>query len=371
MARGDAQDGDARGGAAREGTARGRAGRGGSARRGGRGGAAGFAPALPGALEEQWKAISGHVGGLPDEAFAAPSALPGWTTAELVLHTARSALTLSAALRGDPAPGLARGSTPSLAGGSAGGSGGGPAGGSGGGPAGGSGGGPAGGSGGGPAGGSGGGPAGGSGGGPAGGSGAESSLARTGGAPLVTAADYLAGTGARAGAIAATVRDLAAGQAPEAVRVAFRDAAAGAAADLARLPPDEIADRLVITPGGRMRLGEFLLTRAVEAVVHGLDLGVPPARPALKTVVRLFTSMLAQRAPGHAVELRVPPFSAVQIVEGPRHTRGTPPNVVEADPAAFVLIATGRLAWEAALADGRIRASGERADLRFLLPLLA
>ncbi|CAI7980179.1 conserved hypothetical protein [Frankia sp. Hr75.2] len=331
MARGDAQDGDARGGAAREGTARGRAGRGGSARRGGRGGAAGFAPALPGALEEQWKAISGHVGGLPDEAFAAPSALPGWTTAELVLHTARSALTLSAALRGDPAPGLARGSTPSLAGGSAGGSGGGPA----------------------------------------GGSGAESSLARTGGAPLVTAADYLAGTGARAGAIAATVRDLAAGQAPEAVRVAFRDAAAGAAADLARLPPDEIADRLVITAGGRMRLGEFLLTRAVEAVVHGLDLGVPPARPALKTVVRLFTSMLAQRAPGHAVELRVPPFSAVQIVEGPRHTRGTPPNVVEADPAAFVLIATGRLAWEAALADGRIRASGERADLRFLLPLLA
>ncbi|MEX5708302.1 sterol carrier family protein [Parafrankia sp. FMc6] len=299
MARGDAQDGDARGGAA------------------------GFALALPGALEEQWKAISGHVGGLPDEAFAAPSALPGWTTAELVLHTARSALALSAALRGDPAPGLARGSTPGLAGGSA------------------------------------------------GGSGAESSLARTGGAPLVTAADYLAGTGARAEAIAATARDLAAGQAPEAVRVAFRDAVTGAAADLARLPPDEIADRLVITPGGRMRLGEFLLTRAVEAVVHGLDLGSPPARPALKTVVRLFTSMLAQRAPGHAVELRVPPFSAVQIVEGPRHTRGTPPNVVEVDPAAFVLIATGRLAWGAALADGRIRASGERADLRFLLPLLA
>ncbi|ABW16530.1 conserved hypothetical protein [Parafrankia sp. EAN1pec] len=336
MARGDAQDGDARGGAAREGTARGRAGRGRagrgvSARRGGRGGAAGFAPALPGALEEQWKAISGLVGGLPDEAFAAPSALPGWTTAELVLHTARSALALSAALRGDPAPGLARGSTPGLAGGSAGGSGGGPA----------------------------------------GGSGAESSLARTGGAPLVTAADYLAGTGAQAEAIAATARDLAASQAPEAVRVAFRDAVTGAAADLARLPPDEIADRLVIIPGGRMRLGEFLLTRAVEAVVHGLDLGVPPARPALKTVVRLFTSMLAQRAPGHAVELRVPPFSAVQIVEGPRHTRGTPPNVVEADPSAFVLIATGRLAWGAALADGRIRASGERADLRFLLPLLA
>ncbi|MCK9930985.1 maleylpyruvate isomerase N-terminal domain-containing protein [Frankia sp. Mgl5] len=323
MARGDAQDGDARGGAAREGTARGRAGRGGSARRGGRGGAAGFAPALPGALEEQWKAISGHVGGLPDEAFAGPSALPGWTTAELVLHTARSALALSAALRGDPAPGLAGGS------------------------------------------------AGGSGGGPVGGSGAESNLARTGGAPLVTAADYLAGTGARAEAIAATARDLAAGQAPEAVREAFRDAVTGAAADLARLPPDEIADRLVIIPGGRMRLGEFLLTRAVEAVVHGLDLGVPPARPALKTAVRLFTSMLAERAPGHAVELRVPPFSAVQIVEGPRHTRGTPPNVVEADPAAFVLIATGRLAWEAALADGRIRASGERADLRFLLPLLA
>ncbi|WP_313954640.1 sterol carrier family protein [Frankia sp. EI5c] len=104
-------------------------------------------------------------------------------------------------------------------------------------------------------------------------------------------------------------------------------------------------------------------------MVRGLDLGVAPVRPALKATVRLFTALLAERAPGRTVELRVPPFAAVQIVEGPRHTRGTPPNIVEAEPTAFVLVVTGRLGWEAAVADGRVRASGERADLRALLPL--
>jgi hypothetical protein len=65
----------------------------------------------------------------------------------------------------------------------------------------------------------------------------------------------------------------------------------------------------------------------------------------------------------------VPPFTAVQCVAGPRHTRGTPPNVVEADPTAFVELCTGRLAWSQALADGRVRTWGDRADLTPWLPL--
>ncbi|WP_235488277.1 sterol carrier family protein, partial [Frankia sp. AvcI1] len=142
---------------------------------------------------------------------------------------------------------------------------------------------------------------------------------------------------------------------------------AAAAAALARVTD---GDPVVATPGGPMLLTEFLRTRAVEAVVHGLDLGVEPLRPALKVVTRLFAELFVHRVPGHTVELRVPPFAAVQVVEGPRHTRGTPPNVVEAGPVAFVLLCAGRLAWADAVADGRISASGERADLSGHLPLL-
>jgi hypothetical protein len=80
--------------------------------------------------------------------------------------------------------------------------------------------------------------------------------------------------------------------------------------------------------------------------------------------------LLAADAPGRAVEVRVPPYAAVQCVEGPRHTRGTPPNVVEMDPVTWVLLAAGRLAWPDAVAAGRVSASGPRADLSGLLPLL-
>ena len=66
----------------------------------------------------------------------------------------------------------------------------------------------------------------------------------------------------------------------------------------------------------------------------------------------------------------MPPFTAVQCIEGPRHTRGTPPNVVETDPLTFLRLATGRLAWAEALANGSVRASGNRADLSEQLPLL-
>ena len=93
--------------------------------------------------------------------------------------------------------------------------------------------------------------------------------------------------------------------------------------------------------------------------------------PARRTAVRFTLEELADVAPGNAVEVRVPPDGAVQAVEGPRHTRGTPPNVVETDPQTWLELATGVLTWDDAVEGGRIRASGERADLRDWLPLQA
>ncbi|MCW2667367.1 MAG: hypothetical protein JWN57_2329 [Frankiales bacterium] len=93
-------------------------------------------------------------------------------------------------------------------------------------------------------------------------------------------------------------------------------------------------------------------------------------RPVLALAVRGLAERLAEWAPGHHVELRVPPYTAVQCVAGPRHTRGTPPNVVEADPVAFVQLCAGRLGWPDAVADGRVRTWGDRADLSPWLPLL-
>jgi len=77
------------------------------------------------------------------------------------------------------------------------------------------------------------------------------------------------------------------------------------------------------------------------------------------------------KAPGGSTEVRVPPYAVVQCVEGPRHTRGTPPNVVETDPLTWLRLATGRLTWQEAIAEAKVSASGERADLGGLLPLMA
>ena len=94
-----------------------------------------------------------------------------------------------------------------------------------------------------------------------------------------------------------------------------------------------------------------------------------PAREDLATAVRYLLQLLAEKAPGQSVEVRVPPFGAVQVVEGPRHTRGTPPNVVETDSATWIALALGKESWADAAAAGRIRASGIRADVSHLLPL--
>lgn len=115
--------------------------------------------------------------------------------------------------------------------------------------------------------------------------------------------------------------------------------------------------------GPAARLDEAL----VRAVLAAYDAGAEPEGAALKLAVRLLLDRLATRAPGRSVEVRVPPYAAVQCVEGPRHTRGTPPNVVETDPRTWLLLATGRLTWDDA--SDRISASGPRADLSAHLPL--
>ena len=130
-------------------------------------------------------------------------------------------------------------------------------------------------------------------------------------------------------------------------------------------------DRHVQQRTGAHTLTDAVLFRLIEGVVHGLDLGIAPAKTALKQVVRALVALLADTVPGHAVELRVPPYAVTQCVAGPRHTRGTPPGTVEADPVAWVLLATGRLSWTDAVASGRVRVRGDRADLREHLPLLS
>jgi Bacterial SCP ortholog len=90
----------------------------------------------------------------------------------------------------------------------------------------------------------------------------------------------------------------------------------------------------------------------------------------LRDAVRALLGSLRERAPGRTVEVRVPPYGAIQCIPGPRHTRGTPPNVVETDPITFVLLAVGRLGWVDAVAAGRVSASGIRADLSAYLPLV-
>jgi hypothetical protein len=94
-----------------------------------------------------------------------------------------------------------------------------------------------------------------------------------------------------------------------------------------------------------------------------------PARAVLGAAVKTTARWLAQQVPGRSVDVRVPPHVAVQCIEGPRHTRGTPPNVVETDAATWLRLAGGQLSWQTAVAEGRVVASGNRADLSAHLPL--
>jgi hypothetical protein len=95
----------------------------------------------------------------------------------------------------------------------------------------------------------------------------------------------------------------------------------------------------------------------------------PRSAEQTRLLVKHFLAVLAERAPGASVEVRVPPYAAVQAVSGVRHTRGTPPAVVELDADTWIALASGDLEWVDAEREGRVRASGERADLSPLLPL--
>jgi len=108
---------------------------------------------------------------------------------------------------------------------------------------------------------------------------------------------------------------------------------------------------------------------ALDVVKQADAAGEKPPRPALATAVRYLLQLLDEKAPGNSVEVRVPPFGAVQVIQGPRHTRGTPPNVVEMDAATWLAVALGDEQWADAAASGRIAASGTRADLVDVLPL--
>ncbi|OXY93299.1 maleylpyruvate isomerase family mycothiol-dependent enzyme [Streptomyces diastatochromogenes] len=136
--------------------------------------------------------------------------------------------------------------------------------------------------------------------------------------------------------------------------------------------------RLLQTNVGALPLDDYLVTRTVELVVHTDDLNaavpgldVPYDRQALAAATRLLADALAVKAPGGSTEVRVPPYAVVQCVEGPRHTRGTPPNVVETDPLTWIRLAAGRVAWKDVLEEAKVSASGERADIGDLLPLMA
>ncbi|MEP6841994.1 MAG: sterol carrier family protein [Pseudolysinimonas sp.] len=113
--------------------------------------------------------------------------------------------------------------------------------------------------------------------------------------------------------------------------------------------------------------------RKVDPLAGSLAVGSVLAgagdRDAVALAVRYLLEVLASDFEGHTVEVRVPPWGAVQAIEGPRHTRGTPPNVIETDASTWIALATGSLLWSEAVAAARASASGQRADLSDVLPL--
>jgi uncharacterized protein (TIGR03083 family) len=163
----------------------------------------------------------------------------------------------------------------------------------------------------------------------------------------------------------------------------------GAALDgLEQALSDEASQPSVLdTPRGPATVGDFIATRIVEVVVHADDLSrslaerepITLRRAALSRCTRTLAEILAGQQPGRSVEVRIPPYAAVQCSitlggvtdPGPRHTRGTPPNVVETDPVTFLRLATGRIGWDDAVAAGTVSASGLRANLAPALPLLS
>ena len=127
-----------------------------------------------------------------------------------------------------------------------------------------------------------------------------------------------------------------------------------------------VARRRIDTGEGQAALAAWRAAQTAEA--RGSGDGATP-RSTTATAVRYALEELTARAPGNSVEVRVPPFGVTQCIEGPRHTRGTPPNVIETDAQTWLELVTGSLSWDDAVEAGRVTASGTRADLSALLPL--
>ena len=196
--------------------------------------------------------------------------------------------------------------------------------------------------------------------------------------PPMTLAAYVSRYGDAREGNAAAARDAGAG-APGDVLMRIRTLSAEQVAALRWVAARPGADRAVVSAQrGPLRLVDAVTSRVLEVVVHADDLARslpgpvpdPVGRAGLRVVTRALATALADVAPGHTVELRVPPYAAVQCVAGPRHTRGTPPNVVETDPLTWVRLATGRVGWSPLAGTPALSASGDRADLSGLLPLL-
>ncbi|MEY3470344.1 MAG: hypothetical protein RLZZ575_804 [Actinomycetota bacterium] len=90
----------------------------------------------------------------------------------------------------------------------------------------------------------------------------------------------------------------------------------------------------------------------------------------LRTLIKYLLEILHKKVPGNSVEVRIPPFAAIQIIEGTTHRRGTPPAVIEISPEIFIKISLGEIYWEDALTTGLIQASGQRTDLTEHFPLI-
>ena len=204
--------------------------------------------------------------------------------------------------------------------------------------------------------------------------GLERGLGRPTDDPAISAGDFVGLYRPAVEAIAENTRKTAESKAIPELIARLRDV------DGVRTAAAAVTDRSTVIGGrGPILAVDWASTRLIEIVIHSDDLSrslpdrdaVGLHRPALAAAARTLAQILAARHPGRSVELRVPPFAAVQAIEGPRHTRGTPPNVVELDAVTWLRVATGREPFTAAVDEGRIAASGNRADLTPYLPLLS
>ena len=93
-------------------------------------------------------------------------------------------------------------------------------------------------------------------------------------------------------------------------------------------------------------------------------------KDSLRTLIKYLLEILHKKVPGNSVEVRIPPFAAIQIIEGTTHRRGTPPAIIEISPEIFIQISLGEITWEKALTQGLIQASGQRTDLTEHFPLV-